>query len=65
MAINPHIVIEIYPEGVTSTNLDAFLRGADVAVDSLDFFAFATRRSLFTRTRDLGVSKSRRIPGSV
>lgn len=53
--INPHVVVEQFPEGVTTGNLDAFLRGADVVVDSLDFFAFQIRRKLFMRARELGI----------
>lgn len=53
--INPHVVIEPFAEGVTIENLDTFLRGADVVVDSLDFFAFHIRRRLFMRARELGI----------
>lgn len=53
--INPHVRIDPYPEGVTVENLDTFLRGADVVVDSLDFFAFHIRRKLFMRARELGI----------
>jgi len=54
-SINPHVQIDPYPEGVTVENLDTFLRGADVVVDSLDFFAFHIRRKLFMRARELGI----------
>mgnify|MGYP001160589068 CR=1 FL=1 len=54
-AINPHVQVEPFPEGVTPANLDTFLRGADVVVDSLDFFAFDIRRKLFMRARELGI----------
>ncbi|KAF5051153.1 ThiF family protein [anaerobic digester metagenome] len=54
-AINPHVVIEPFPEGVTPENLDTFLRGAEVVVDSLDFFAFHIRRKLFMRAHELGI----------
>lgn len=55
LVINPHLEIEAFPEGVTEENLDAFVRGADVVVDSLDFFAFAIRRRLFMRAHELGI----------
>lgn len=54
-AINPHVVLQSFAEGVTPENLDVFLRGADVVVDSLDFFAFDIRRKLFMSARELGV----------
>jgi molybdopterin/thiamine biosynthesis adenylyltransferase len=53
--INPHVSIEPFSDGVTEENLDTFLRGADVVVDSLDFFAFHIRRKLFMRARELGI----------
>ncbi len=55
LAINPHLEIERFPEGVTEENLETFLRGVDVVVDSLDFFAFAIRRRLFMRAHELGI----------
>ena len=55
LSINPHLEIQAFPEGVTEDNLDVFLRGADVVVDSLDFFAFAIRRRLFMHAWDLGI----------
>jgi len=55
LAINPHVRIDAFPDGVTAANLDTFLRGADVVVDSLDFFAFDIRRRLFMRARELSI----------
>jgi molybdopterin/thiamine biosynthesis adenylyltransferase len=45
--INPDLEIELFPEGVTRANLDAFLAGVDVYVDGLDFFAFEAREVTF------------------
>ncbi len=47
--INPELEIATFPEGVGAANVDAFLEGADVYVDGLDFFAFAARRLVFAR----------------
>lgn len=55
MAINPYLEIEEFPEGVTEDNLEEFVRGADVVVDSLDFFAFSIRRRVFMRAHALGI----------
>lgn len=55
VAINPHVVVETFADGVTVENLDAFLRGADVVIDGLDFFAFSIRRRLFMRARELNI----------
>ena len=45
--INPSLDLRLFAEGVTSTNVDEFLAGADLYVDGLDFFAFSARQSLF------------------
>ena len=53
--INPFLEIETFPEGLSPENLDIFLRGVDVVVDGLDFFAFDIRRMLFKRAKALGI----------
>lgn len=45
--INPTVELVHFPEGVDSTNVEAFLDGADLFVDGLDFFAFAARDAVF------------------
>lgn len=55
LSINPFLQIEPFDRGVGAATMDEFLRGADVVIDALDFFAFDVRRSLFNRARDLGV----------
>ncbi|MFZ6734269.1 ThiF family adenylyltransferase [Undibacterium sp. Ji42W] len=45
--INPDLQIEVFPKGVGAGNMDAFLDGVDIYIDSLDFFAFDTRRAVF------------------
>jgi molybdopterin/thiamine biosynthesis adenylyltransferase len=45
--INPELEIDVFDEGVTSANLDAFLEGVDLYVDGLDFFAFSARNDVF------------------
>lgn len=53
--INPELDIRRFAHGVRQDNLDDFLRGVDLYVDGLDFFAFAARRSTFAACRRLGV----------
>lgn len=48
-AINPYAILQIFPEGVSEDNLDEFLEGVDVVVDSMDFFNFDIRRAIFNR----------------
>ena len=45
--INPEAEIRLFPGGVDKGNLQEFLRGADVYVDGLDYFAFDARRATF------------------
>jgi molybdopterin/thiamine biosynthesis adenylyltransferase len=45
--INPGLEIEVFPAGVTAANVEAFLAGADLYLDGLDFFAFAARKVVF------------------
>lgn len=53
--INPELDLRTFPEGVQTTNLDAFLADVDVYVDGLDFFAFGARRATFAACERLGI----------
>ena len=50
--INPEVDIRQFPQGVTSDNVDEFLRDVDVYVDGLDFFALPARRMVFAKCRE-------------
>lgn len=54
-AINPEMDLRSFPAGVGEANLDDFLDGVDLYVDSLDFFALAVRRAVFARCRERGI----------
>ena len=54
--INPELELRTFAKGVNRDNLDAFLDGVDLYVDSLDFFAVQTRRMVFA------ACASRQIP---
>ena len=45
--INPDVDIRIFPDGLTSGNLESFFQDVDLYVDGLDFFAFSARRDAF------------------
>jgi tRNA A37 threonylcarbamoyladenosine dehydratase len=45
--INPELELRKFPDGLTTTNLDAFLDGVDLYVDGLDFFALDIRQAVF------------------
>lgn len=53
--INPEIDLRLFPAGVQSESLDAFLEGVDVYVDGLDFFAFDARRMTFATCENKGI----------
>lgn len=53
--INPECDLRLFPQGVSADNLDGFLRGVDLYVDGLDFFAFEARRATFAACERLGV----------
>lgn len=53
--VNPELRLARFPEGVTEGTLDAFLDGADLFVDGLDFFALPVRRRVFARCAELGI----------
>lgn len=53
--INPEADIALFSDGVNEANLAAFLSGADLYVDGLDFFAFAARQATFAACERLSI----------
>lgn len=53
--INPEASIQTFDQGINESNVDAFLDGVDVYVDSLDFFALSARRLVFQKCEDKGI----------
>jgi molybdopterin/thiamine biosynthesis adenylyltransferase len=53
--VNPEAEVVTFPEGIDAGNIDAFLDGADVVVDGLDFFALDARRLLFREAAKRGL----------
>lgn len=53
--IQPDMQLGLFPDGVNLENLDDFLQGVDLYVDSLDFFAFDTRRAVFAACERKGI----------
>lgn len=53
--INPEVRLTLFPQGVSADSPDDFLRGADIYIDSLDFFAFAARRATFAACHRLRI----------
>jgi molybdopterin/thiamine biosynthesis adenylyltransferase len=50
--ISPLLNLDTYPSGINENNVDAFLDGVDVYVDSLDFFALSARKLVFQKCQD-------------
>ncbi len=53
--INPHLDLKVFPEGIHSENIAAFLEGVDVVVDGIEFFALDTRRLVYREARKRGI----------
>ena len=53
--INPFLDLALFPDGVAKENVTAFLQGADLVVDGIDFFAFEIRRLIFKHAREMGI----------
>ena len=53
--VNPELEFRVFADGVTDANVDAFLEGADLYVDGLDFFAFHARKAAFAACARLGI----------
>lgn len=53
--INPELEIDATRDQIGEHNVEKFLRGVDVVIDSIDFFSFDARRLLFRRARELGI----------
>ncbi len=53
--INPDTDIRVFEKGISSDNLDAFLDGCDLYMDSLDIFALKIRRQVFQACYDRGI----------
>ncbi len=55
LSINPEAEIATFDKGINVENIDAFLDGVDVVVDSLDFYCFEERFLLYSSARERGL----------
>lgn len=53
--INPNIKVKKFSMGLTRDNLNDFLDGVNIYVDSLDLFALDIRRAVFHSCDDMGI----------
>lgn len=45
--INPNLKLSIFDKGIDESNVEEFLKGVDLYIDGLDFFAFSARKAVF------------------
>lgn len=55
LAIDPDAQVRTFESGIDASNIDDFLDGVDVVVDSLDFYCFEERFLLYGRARAAGL----------
>ena len=53
--INPELDLQLFPQGVSAANVDAFLNDVDLFVDGLDFFVPEVRSLVFARCYEKGI----------
>lgn len=53
--VNPEAEVRVMDEGLSPDNMSAFLQGANVYLDGLDFFAFDIRQQVFAACRQAGI----------
>jgi molybdopterin/thiamine biosynthesis adenylyltransferase len=53
--INPEVEISRFPAGISADNVEQFLHGVDLYIDSLDFFAIDARRAVFAACDKMGI----------
>lgn len=53
--INPEAIVKTFPSGIDESNVDEFLKGVDIYVDSLDFFALKARKLIFAKCEVNGI----------
>ena len=51
LGINPNSDVVLFDQGIHDDNIEAFLEGVDIVVDSLDFYCFKERFLLYSRAR--------------
>ncbi len=56
LKINPNCKINLFDEGITEENIDSFLDGVAVYIDSLDIFAVEVRRLVFRKAKEKGIA---------
>lgn len=53
--INPEMDVKVFGQGVDAHNMAEFLKGVDLYIDGLDFFAFDARQRVFAMCAERGI----------
>lgn len=53
--VNPQANVTSFDDGVNESNIEQFLQGVDLYIDSLDFFAIDARRLVFAACAEKGI----------
>lgn len=62
LAINPDLRIKTFPEGVSTSNINAFLDGVDLAIDAMDVFAVDMHPLLVNSASAKGLTTIAAVP---
>ncbi|WP_163834614.1 ThiF family adenylyltransferase [Spartinivicinus ruber] len=60
--INPELTVKEFPEGINEKNAHEFVKGIDLYVDSLDFFALEARRLVFAECYERNIPATTAAP---
>ncbi len=61
-SINPFVRVQLFEGGITEESVAAFLDGADVVIDAIDFFNIKARRLLHAKARERGLFVVASVP---
>lgn len=62
LEINPDLRVKVFDKGLSSENIDAFLSGADLAVDAMDVFAVDMHPLLINAASARGIATIAAVP---
>lgn len=54
-SINPRIKVDCFPMGINQENIETFLKGCDIFLDGIDFFALNARQLSFQYCHELNI----------
>ena len=55
LSINPEAKVEVFLNGITEENIEVFMKGADLAIDGIEFFAQEAKILLFRKAHEIRI----------